>query len=167
MRKLFWTLFTVSFLVGCATEYGAKSFWAGGFEETQLAPDVYRVTFSANDSTTMVRTSDFALLRAAELALENGYPYFEILDAKQWVNTDVYSTPVTTTTTGSVAGSGNTVAGSSVTTTTGGQTFSSDEPHASNTVRFLKTKDDASSMAYDARFLFDSLREKYQIIGQQ
>ena len=167
MKGLMWFSVSLLLLSGCATEYGAKSFWAGGFEETQLAPDVYRVTFSANDSTTMARTSDFALLRAAELALENGYPYFEVLDAKQWVNTDVYSTPVTTTTTGSVVGSGNTVAGSSVTTTTGGQTFSSNEPHASNTVRFLKTKDDASSMAYNARFLFDSLREKYQISGQQ
>ena len=51
-------------LTGCATEYH-RSGLTGGFSETRLAPDLYRVYFAGNGFSTDERTQDFALLRAA------------------------------------------------------------------------------------------------------
>jgi hypothetical protein len=156
----------MTLLAACATGYGEKGFFSGGYEETQLAPTVYRVTFSGNDSTSMARAADFALLRSAELALEHGYPFFEVLESKQWVETESLSTSTISSSAGSVAGSGGTVAGSSASTTIGGQTLTSNEPRTSNTIKLLNAKDDASSTVYDAKFLVESLRGKYQISSQ-
>jgi hypothetical protein len=153
----------MTLLAACATGYGEKGFFSGGYEETQLAPTVYRVTFSGNDSTSMARAADFALLRSAELAVEYGYPLFEVLESGQWVETESVSTPMTSSSAGSVAGSGGTFAGSSASTTVGGQTLTSNKPRTSNIIKLLKTKDDAHNSIYDAKFLVESLRAKYQI----
>jgi hypothetical protein len=40
----------IASLVGCATGYQAQGF-TGGFDETQLSPNVYRVTFKGNGYT--------------------------------------------------------------------------------------------------------------------
>src|SRR6266446_847886 len=72
-------------LLGCATPYQRNQLRggvAGGFSETKLAPDYYRVTFRGNGLTQPERASDFALLHAADIALENGYPFFEITNAE-------------------------------------------------------------------------------------
>ena len=57
-------------LSGCATAYQSNSL-TGGYTDTQLAPDVFRVSFSGNAFTSNDRVQDFALLRAAELTLAN------------------------------------------------------------------------------------------------
>jgi hypothetical protein len=64
-------------LGGCATAYQPTGL-EGGYEETQLAPDVYRVSFRGNAVTEPERAQDFALLRAAELTLQNGYTHFAV-----------------------------------------------------------------------------------------
>lgn len=71
-------------LGGCAspTVYQPyrDSFWgtSGGYTDTKLQEGVYRVNFTGNDDTDTVRTADFAMLRAAEVALRDGYSYFLI-----------------------------------------------------------------------------------------
>ena len=55
-------------LLGCATAYQPQGL-SGGFTETQLAPDVWRVSFSGNGYTKGERAEDFAMLRSAELTL--------------------------------------------------------------------------------------------------
>ena len=73
VKKCYWITSLLVFLAGCvATGYGPKSMFSGGFEETQLGPDIFSVSFSCNDSTSMARAADFTLLRSAELTLENG-----------------------------------------------------------------------------------------------
>ena len=55
-------------LVACATAYQPQSF-SGGFSETQLDKNVFRVSFKGNGYTNAERAEEMALLRSAELAL--------------------------------------------------------------------------------------------------
>jgi len=78
-------LSSVILLFGC-TPYQENSGLAGflgggGFNETQLASDVYQVTFAGNKYTAEQRAKDFTLLRCAELTIEKGYRYFRIINS--------------------------------------------------------------------------------------
>jgi hypothetical protein len=53
---------------------------AGGAGETRLAPDEFRIELGDDGYTHSARVQDLALLRAAELCLASGLPYFAILD---------------------------------------------------------------------------------------
>jgi len=64
-------------LLGCATPYQPKGL-LGGFTESQLKTNVFSVYFGGNGFASRQRCYDFALLRCAEIALENGYPFFVI-----------------------------------------------------------------------------------------
>lgn len=81
---MFRTAICLAFLlVGCATGYQTNSgglfgLGGGGYSETQLSENVWRVHFAGNDDTSEERAGDFTLLRAAELMLQNGYPYFAV-----------------------------------------------------------------------------------------
>jgi hypothetical protein len=90
--KLFTALFLSSLIVGCATGYTSTGF-TGGYSETQLAPDVFRVTFRGNGYTSAERVQDFALLRAADLALSNDYTYFGILGEANGGSQSSFTTP--------------------------------------------------------------------------
>ena len=46
---------------------------SGGFTESQLDTNVFRVTFKGNGYTSPDRAEDMALLRSAELALQHGF----------------------------------------------------------------------------------------------
>jgi hypothetical protein len=64
-----------SVILGCATPYQSSGL-TGGYKETKLAPDIARITVEGNGYTSRDRVQDFALLRASEMALQSGYPYF-------------------------------------------------------------------------------------------
>ncbi|MDA0814072.1 MAG: hypothetical protein O3C21_16990 [Verrucomicrobia bacterium] len=68
------------FLVSCATPYQSHGL-LGGFEETQLASDAYRISFDANGYTGKGRAYDFALLRCAQLGESRGFRYFTLKDS--------------------------------------------------------------------------------------
>ena len=67
-------------LAGCVTEYTPSS-GGDGYSETQLSPTSFQVTFRGNTKTTPERAHDFALLRAAEIALANRCPHFVVISA--------------------------------------------------------------------------------------
>ena len=77
-----WVLFLTLTFGGCAlasaTGYQPTGS-DGGYSELQLAPDMYRIAFQGNTYTSQERVADMALLRAAELALAQGAPYFVVL----------------------------------------------------------------------------------------
>ncbi len=52
----------------------------GGYSETRLAPDRYRVTFSGNDLTSRDTVEGYLLYRSAELTLADGYQGFSIVE---------------------------------------------------------------------------------------
>lgn len=52
---------------------------SGGYEETRLQENVYRVSFKANPSTAETTVLDYLYLRCAELTQEAGYSHFLIV----------------------------------------------------------------------------------------
>ena len=66
-------------LIGCATAYQSHGV-TGGFRETQLSENMWKVIFSGNDFTSREQASDFTLLRCAEITIQSGYRYFKIIN---------------------------------------------------------------------------------------
>lgn len=156
-------LVAASFLLaGCATGYQARGF-SGGFTETQLDTNVFRVTFNGNGYTAGDRAADFALLRCAELTLQRGYTHFAVVDARSDVTASTYTTPKQTYTTATVNAYGNMAQGSAQTYTTGGQTFTAHMPSSTNTILLLHGKPDNGLFAFDAQFIYMSITQKYGI----
>jgi hypothetical protein len=153
--------FSLWVLSGCATSYQQKGF-TGGYSETQLAPDVFRVNFQGNGYTSSERAQDFALLRAAELSLERGFKYFALLDETSSSKLSTFTTSGTAYTTGSAYGSGSYATYSGYTTYTPGQTYLISKPHTEILVRGFTNKP-ADIYTFDADFLQQSLKRKYNM----
>ncbi len=120
-------------LGACATSYKPQGL-SGGFSETQLDRNVFRVSFRGNGYTRPERAEDFALLRSGELALRNGFTHFIIVDGRSSSEYGAYTTPTQSYTTGGATSYGNTAYGSATTTTYGGQSFLIRKPSATNTI---------------------------------
>tara|TARA_R110002020_G_scaffold19320_2_gene66988 strand:+ start:1377 stop:1871 length:495 start_codon:yes stop_codon:yes gene_type:complete len=85
MKKLILTTFTALTLAACATgpsAYGpaAKSD-SLGFQNTQIESDRFRVNYTGRSAE---EAQDYALLRAAEIALAEGYTHFRILGGETY-----------------------------------------------------------------------------------
>lgn len=150
---------SIFLLAGCATSYQPKSF-SGGFSETRLDQNVFRVSFQGNGYTDVQRAEDFALLRSAELTLKHGFTHFAIVSARFDRNVSAFTTPTQSTTIGTATGFGNTAYGQARTVTSGGQTFVTEKPTTTNTIFCFSSKPDGV-FTYDAAFLVQSLSEKY------
>ena len=130
-------------LTSCATPY-APSNLLGGFSETQLGPDVYKIYFDGNGVTSRQRAQDFVMLRAAELCLKGGFRYFGLMGAADGAT----GTSIT-------AGSFG----------RGGWLSMSDtiwKPRSDVFVRFFKDRP-KDGMTFDAKFIYDSMRAKYSM----
>lgn len=147
-------------LTACGTAYQAKGF-TGGFTETQLQDNVYRVAFSGNGATKPDQAEDMALLRSAELMLEKGYPHFVIIDERSRVDTAVVNTPGQATTTGTINTYGNTAYLNARTTYTGGSTLVVRKPTTTNTIMGFKEKPVVNGLVYDSKLVYESLAPKY------
>jgi hypothetical protein len=101
-RALLPMLATLCF-AGCATGYHSSGF-TGGFSDTQLAPDVFRISFQGNGYTSADRTQDLALLRAADVTLSHGYHFFGIMNEAEGGHTDSFTTPGQSYTSAAVIG---------------------------------------------------------------
>ncbi|MDD9811183.1 MAG: hypothetical protein OXU71_05650 [Gammaproteobacteria bacterium] len=130
-------------VAGCATSYQQRGF-SGGFSETQLAENVFEVRFSGNGYTSSERASDFALLRSAELSLERGFRYFVVDDNEN----------------------DRQIAINTVTTSSGANTYSTSKPGARKVIVCFKEKPDWTGVIYEARFVVQSIRGKYEIEPQ-
>jgi len=62
-------------LSGCATSYKALGF-NGGYSKIKTTPDSFIVIFKGNEFTSQEKVMQYALKRASELAIQNGYSYF-------------------------------------------------------------------------------------------
>jgi hypothetical protein len=51
-----------------------------GHYSTKLGENRYRIVYNGNDRVDLNTTKDYALLRAAELTLQEGYSWFEVVD---------------------------------------------------------------------------------------
>lgn len=83
--KLLLVSFIVILITGCASGYNARGSWWNIFNEQGYSSKVlddgsYLVKFDGNGYTSSKKASDFALLRASEICLEQGKSFVEILD---------------------------------------------------------------------------------------
>lgn len=161
MKYLLQIALVLVLLQGCATNYQSSGF-SGGYSETQLDENVFRVTFSGNGYTSGERASDFALLRSAELALKNGYKYFVIIATDNYTSSSTYTTPTTSNTTAYFHGSGNYAYGNATTTTYGGQTYNIFKPSSTNTIMCFKEKPEGG-FSYNADFVYRNIKAQYGI----
>lgn len=150
-------------LSACATGYHASGA-TGGFIERPLSPDSYVVEFQGNGFTNPQRANDFLLLRCAELALENGYSHFAIIQAEDTSKTSYAVMPTRTTTTsyGDATLWGNSLHlnGTSNTQTSGGEVVPILKPGAGAVIKLLR---DPSDQAFDANMIKTTLRAKYKL----
>ncbi|MCD6162822.1 MAG: hypothetical protein J7K40_10465 [candidate division Zixibacteria bacterium] len=165
MKNLIVITFIALFIQGCATTY-QKAGFTGGYSETQLDENVFRISFRGNGYTSRERVADFTLLRSAELALENGFQYFTIIDANSYTSYSTYKTPTKSYTTGSAYESGNYVYGNATTTTSGGQTYHISKPSSLNTIVCFKDKPE-NIFAYNANFINKNIKQKYGINNER
>ena len=127
----------------------------GGFDETPLAQDAYRINASGNAYTSRAKTNAIAMVRAAELAREKGYEKFLILSFDEWskVNTFVTDGQATTNTYGTATaysyGNSVNVTGNSTSQTTYSppQYHTVEKPRTDIVVRFVSMDDPAAANA--------------------
>jgi len=87
MRRLSVVFVFCILAAGCATQYrSSDESFTGGFSETQLAPDTWRVLVEGNSFTSRRHAEQFLMRRCAELALEQGKRYFVLGDHDAWMN---------------------------------------------------------------------------------
>jgi len=87
MRRFSVVIVICILAAGCATQYrSSDASITGGFSETQLAPDTWRVLVEGNSFTSRHHAEQFLMRRCAELALEQGKRYFVLGDHDAWMN---------------------------------------------------------------------------------
>lgn len=153
---------TIAFLAaivaaGCATSkiyQPADSDGGVGFSSTQLGENAFEVRFRGNSYTSSEKASDFALLRSAELTLEKGFEYFIIDNDENIQQTSVRTTPVRSETKYTWKGA--------KTTYYGGNTYTTSKPRARKVIVCFKEKPNRPELIYDARFVVQSIKEKYE-----
>jgi len=150
-------------LGGCATTYQPEGL-SGGFTETQLDTNVFRVSFRGNGYTRAERAEELALLRSAELTLQNGFTHFLIVDGRSRERLGTYTTPTQSFTTANATAFGNSAYGTARTTTYGGQSFVVSRPSTTNTIVCFKEKPSIQALVYDAKFICNSLGKKHGVV---
>jgi hypothetical protein len=84
MKRLIALAVSAALLTACTTSptlYGPRTAANGsGYSEYRLEDGRYRVTFQGNPGASANQISDYVLLRAAELALRDGYDWFRVAD---------------------------------------------------------------------------------------
>ncbi|MDO8902745.1 MAG: hypothetical protein Q7V15_15475 [Phenylobacterium sp.] len=84
MKRVLACLSLLAILGGCAmagTPYGpAYGPRGAGFSEYRIEPGRFRVTYQGGPGAPPQQVADYALLRAAELTLAEGYDWFRITD---------------------------------------------------------------------------------------
>ncbi len=130
MKKFLLTFF---FIFSCSTPYQKQGF-AGGYLDTQLSANTFRVSAAGNAMTSMDRIQNMILLRASEITLEKGYDVFEVIHTSSRITSSVFSQTqevLTTHTPGQAPSS----------VTYGGGSSTVHKPQADMTIRILKYSD--------------------------
>lgn len=159
-------LLLMAALAGCATGYQSSGF-TGGFSETQLDVNMWRVSFKGNGYTSADRAEEMTLLRCADLAQQNGFTHFAIVAAGTRSDAFVVNTmPSTSTTTGTVSHAYGSTYNYTANTQQGPKTsFVGTRPSSTNTIVAFKGRpENFQGQVYDAQFIYNSLGKKYGVV---
>lgn len=159
-------------LGGCQTPYQPEGI-GGGYEDIRLSDDTFEIRARGNGYSTEAHTRNIVLLRASELAKQNGFSHFLILDGSMKTTEKTYTSPGYSTTTGhaNVYGNvnssvyGNTVSsvysgtayGTSNTTYMPPQTHTIANQHGRIIAKMLNAP---APGAMDANMIYDQLHPK-------
>ncbi|MBT5187228.1 MAG: hypothetical protein HOH19_00805 [Kordiimonadaceae bacterium] len=123
-------------LSGCMTgKYHTLNTIGNGYSSKQIANSTYHVSYVDKPLSDFEKINDFALLRAAEITLENGYYYFIIEDEKNNEKDLIFS-----------------------------RTYPDMAmPKAKSQLYINCFKNKPEGVSYDARQISDALRDEYQI----
>ncbi|ENU45346.1 hypothetical protein I6L25_00860 [Acinetobacter nosocomialis] len=158
----FFCLIPIILLSACATSYQSNGL-TGGFEDTELSPGYYRITFRGNGVTSREKVNEFALLRASDLMLSRGCKSFQVLNGKDTVNTSYVDLPRTTSTNANVYAYGNYATANATTTTYGGGLQSVHRAKTTLDARCINAEADPSQNIFDTNFINQKLKQKYRI----
>lgn len=151
-------LLAAMLIAGCATPYTNDGL-TGGASETQLSTSQWQVRFRGNGYTTPDKAADYCLLRCADIALREGFPFFVLIgentrvDERRWTQPEAYRAELHRTGPDTYKG-----------TVTGGPVqWRASFPTANNRILLLKTNPENAPEVYDAAIVARSLRQKYGI----
>ena len=150
-------LLLVFLLSSCLSTAYVEDGWKGGFTDTQINEDTWKVTVGGNAYTKQSTIRDYAILRASEVTLEQGYKYFVIYDDKDSTKVNTYTTSGSSSTTGRIDDWGNI---NSRTTYNSPQTNTQTKFGNELLYRVTNVKIDGF-VNYDAQLIYDSLSAKY------
>jgi len=129
----------------------------------RLQDDIFQVSFDGNGYTDRAEAGDFALLRAADTTIENGYRYFVVLDERDLSRSGSFTTPMSSQTRGAAQVRGNQLRYSETTQYHGGDTINFVLPNKTYMIRAFKEKPSTENMVFNAQDLSENLRKKYDI----
>lgn len=144
-------------LVACATPYQPNGL-AGGFTDTRLGENTFRVSFQGNGFTRAEDAQQMLLLRCAEVAEAAGFRYFVQASSESSIQKVTQYTPAQVQTTGRVMG--NTYASTS--TVTGGQPMTFNFPSSNATIVAFKERPPGATVVFETKYIVESLGPKFR-----
>ena len=156
------TLIALSLLMSAcvATPYVSQhKYLLGGYSDKSIESNIFEIRFRGNAFSSREQVIDFALLRSAEVAIENHCAYFSIIDATEEKTDKSDNSSQQTYLDGAQLMRPVSVYGNF--STDGGTTFFLQKPRVSNRILCFKKRPDIEHHLYDPRFVILSLRTKY------
>jgi len=98
MRVLFFLLATL-ILSACVSTYKAANEGVAGYRDLRVDKTTFYVEYTESSSISWQQLHSFALKRCAEIAQENGYPFFDVVTKEEKVvnlKSDVDEIEITT-----------------------------------------------------------------------
>lgn len=139
MKKLITIFASLGLLTGCWAYHSYQEYdGSWGYSDTQLTENVFRVSFIGYGETKS-EVADFALLRAAEVCLENNFKYFVIKEADNYTEPDNLLIPAVDA------------------------ILFEQDYRSSYIVIGYKRKPGIDAIIYDAEFVSQSIKAKYKI----
>ncbi len=135
MKKLVPIVLLSLLVIGCA-----KRNFNGRFSSVQLSEETYQVNFTGKGFMRIQRVMDYVLIRCAELALEQDYEWFAVVD-DGWIFLGNDKKGISR-----IIGPNN-----------------ASQPHASMTIMCYKERPDIGVLVYNARAVSKALRAKYRM----
>ena len=160
-KRLVYLVVFISFLLSsCATPYQAYGA-TGGFNETRINENVYRVSFKGNAYTSLEKATYFTLLRSAELTLEKGYNHFLVINEDQYFKEITSQLPDRTTYSTQVRESSDRIRLKVTVKNYPGQEITIFKPRSTNTIMMFEYP--PAEDYFDARYIVRTIKRKYDL----
>lgn len=144
----------------CTTPYQSYGF-TGGYSDSHIDENTFSVNVETNGFTSKQTTFLYALYRAAELTVENGFDYFIVINSNQSTNSMAMISPGYSTSNTTINSYGSRAYGTTTTTSSPSIISNVEFPVMTLTIKSFKgAKPGDSSSAYDARSVMKHLASK-------